>query len=54
MESASRVGRRIAMMRKIARIIVAGLKLSARATALREGMPWEPPSRQSPSGHQRR
>jgi hypothetical protein len=36
------------MLRKIARIIAAGLELSARATALREGLPWESPPRQLP------
>ncbi len=34
-------------MRKIARIIVEGLTLSARATAWREGMPWEPDDRRA-------
>jgi hypothetical protein len=29
-------------MRKIARLIVDGLVWSARATAWREGLPWEP------------
>jgi len=29
-------------MQRIARIIVEGLSLSARAAAWREGMPWEP------------
>ena len=40
------------MMRKIARIIVAGLELSARATAMREGLPWQPRPRRSPGEHQ--
>ena len=29
-------------MRKIAKVIMKGLALSARATAWREGLPWEP------------
>lgn len=38
---------------RIARIIVNGLACSARATALREGLPWDPedlrPGRRRPS-----
>jgi hypothetical protein len=29
-------------MRRIARIIAAGLACSAQATAMREGLPWDP------------
>jgi hypothetical protein len=43
-------------MRKIARIIMEGLTLSAQATARREGQSWEPeerrPSGERPAGHQ--
>jgi hypothetical protein len=39
-----------ARMRKFAKILAAGLALSAQATAWREGLPWEPQSRRrSPS-----
>jgi hypothetical protein len=54
MENAGRAARKIVMLRKIARIIVAGLELSARATAMREGIPWEPRPRRSPGEHQAR
>jgi hypothetical protein len=54
MDSVSRIARRSAMMRKIGKIIAAGLELSARATALREGMPWEPPPRRPRDSHQSR
>ena len=36
-------------MRKITQVIVEGLALSARATAWREGMSWEPSSKRDPS-----
>ncbi len=34
-----------AVMRKLAKIIVAGLEYSARTTALHEGLPWDGSSR---------
>ena len=42
-------------MRKIAQIIVEGLTLSARATAWREGLSWEPrPKCDAPDAGERR
>jgi hypothetical protein len=42
-------------MRKIRRIIVEGLTLSARATAWHEGLPWEPEAPRRPDPiHQER
>jgi hypothetical protein len=54
MNGVIRKARRNDIMRKIAKIIAAGLELSARTTALREGMPWQPQARRQPDGHQRR
>jgi hypothetical protein len=42
-------------MRKIRRIIVEGLTLSAQATAWHEGLPWEPEAPRQPDPiHQER
>jgi hypothetical protein len=42
MENRPGVAKMRKRMRKIAKVIMEGLALSARATAWREGLPWEP------------
>ena len=52
MERRKGAGAMSARMRKIARVIAGGLACSARAVALREGLPWDPealrPARKRP------
>ncbi len=41
MENGVKVTRRRTVMRKLAKILAAGLACAARAAAMREGMPWD-------------
>jgi hypothetical protein len=54
MENRPGVAKMSERMRKIAQVIMEGLALSARATAWREGLPWEPSARRDAADAARR